>query len=306
MNILVTGGVGYIGSAVVQSLIQHNYRVIVIDNLSSGKEKYVHKNAVFLKADLKDKKALAKIFTQFSIDMVYHLAAYKSVAESIKNPKKYEINITGTKNLLEVMKESKCFKIIFSSSAAVYGNPKYTPIDESHPLNPINFYGETKVECEKLIQKSGIPYVILRYFNVSGNVGLNYIDNDAEDVISKMMQAVKKKKKFLIFGNDYDTEDGTPVRDFIDLNDITKAHIDAMGAENEILNLGSGTGMTIKQLADMVKKLIPKFQYQIGPRREGDIAISVASNEKAKKILGWKPKTSIKDMIKAAWKAYSK
>jgi UDP-glucose 4-epimerase len=312
-TILVTGGAGYIGSAAVKELIKKNYDVIVVDNLSKGLKRLVDKKAKFYKIDLTDKESLEKVFKSHRIDAVIHFAAYKAVEESMENAVKYSDNIIGTINLLSLMAKHKVKKIIYSSTAAVYGEPKYNPIDEAHSTNPVNYYGFTKIESERIIEWYArihkISYVILRYFNVAGDAGLSYIDPEAKNIFPIIMEALfGKRKKLTIFGNDYDTRDGTCIRDYIDINDLIRAHLLALGLkENAIINLGSSNGVSVKELVDATERVTnKKIQLEYGERRKGDTAALVASNEKAKKLLNWMPEKSIRDMLKSTYDAYKK
>lgn len=312
MNILVTGGAGYIGSIVVKSLISQGYEVIVVDNLSKGKKELVDSKAKFYGIDLTDKNALNEIFNENKIKAVIHIAGYKSVEESMENPEKYSDNITGTKNLLDSMVKHKVKKIIFSSSAAVYGLPTENVVTENSPLTPINVYGMTKVECEKLLEeynrKLGVNYISLRYFNVAGDGGLNYIDPDAKNIFPIIMEVITgKRDKFTIFGNDYNTKDGTCVRDYIDVNDLVEAHILALKTNyTGIINLGSGKGFSVQEVVDAFISASGKgFKYEFGSKRKGDPDILIASNKRAKDILSWTPKKDINDMVKSTIKAYS-
>ncbi|MBD3355056.1 UDP-glucose 4-epimerase GalE [Candidatus Woesearchaeota archaeon] len=312
-QILVTGGAGYIGSAAVKALVEKGYEVVVVDNLSKGVKELVDKKAKFYKVDLIDKEALDNVFQENEIDAVMHFAAYKAVGESMENAVKYSDNIKGTINLLDMMVKYNVNKIIYSSSAAVYGEPKYNPIDEKHPTEPCNYYGFTKLECESLIRWYGkvhdIDYVSLRYFNVAGDSGLGYIDPNALNIIPIIMEAATgKRDKLIIFGDDYDTRDGSCVRDYIDVNDLVRAHILALDINSsEIINLGTSDGTTVKELVKAATDIVGKeFNYEIGERRKGDPAKLVASNKKAKEILGWKPEKDIKDMLESTFKAYNK
>ena len=308
-SILVTGGAGYIGSIAVKSLIEKGYKVIVVDNLSKGLKKLVHKKARFYKADLTNRKALEKVFEN-KVDAVMHFAAYKSVGESMRNAQKYSGNISGTINLLDMMVKHNVKRIIFSSSAAVYGIPKVKVATEDTPANPINYYGFTKLECEKLIEWyskiHGIKYVILRYFNVAGDV-LGYIDPEAENILPILMEVVTgKRDKLTIFGKNYRTRDGTCIRDYIDVDDLIRAHVIAIGkGDNEIINLGTSNGVTVKELVDATIKVTGhNFDYVYGSKRAGDAPALIASNKKAKKILKWHPKKTIRHMIESTYKAY--
>lgn len=310
MKILVTGGAGYIGSAFVKLAVQDN-EVIVLDNLSKGKIELVDKKAKFYHADLTNKLALEKIFSENKIDAVVHFAAYKAVGESMKDAVKYSGNIAGTMNLLNAMVKFNVNKIVFSSSAAVYGLPKEDVANEETKLEPINFYGFTKLECERIIewynQVHKINFICLRYFNVAGDAGLKYQDPEAENVFPIIMETISgKRKEFTIFGEDYNTSDGTCVRDYIHINDLVQAHLLAIKSNyNGPINLGTGNGFSVKSLVEEFIKITgKKFPYKFGPRRAGDPACLVASNKKAKEILGWQPKFTIQEMIKSTFDAY--
>lgn len=311
MKILVTGGAGYIGSACSKLLLDKGYEVIIIDNLSKGKEKLIDKRAKFFRIDLVDKENLRKVFEKEQIDAVIHFAAYKSVGESMQNPAKYSDNITGTINLLNAMIEFNVKKIIFSSSAAIYGMSDKEIVDESSEINPINFYGFTKLECERIIEWYhliyGINFISLRYFNVVGDAGLKYVDPNAQNVFPIIMEVINgSRDKFVIFGNDYHTEDGTCKRDYIDINDLIDAHISALDSDyNGVINLGTGKGYTVKELIFYFIEVTGKnFNYEYGSRRDGDCDSLVASNSKAREILSWFPKRDIKEMIRTTYWAY--
>lgn len=307
-TILVTGGAGYIGSVAVKVLLKKGFNVVIIDNFSKGNIKYIPNDAHTHVMDLRHKTQLEWVFLQYKIDVVMHFAAYKAVEESMTNLVKYSDNIKGTINLLDTMVKFKVKKIIYSSSAAVYGVPKYTPINENHPTNPTNFYGFTKEQCEKLIKwyskAYNMKYVILRYFNVLGDGGLNYVDPEPLNIIPLIMDTIfGKRYKFDICGTDYETKDGTCIRDYIDVNDLVDAHIRALKLNsNEIINLGTSNGTSVKELVQMVidtKKSDLFLNLGFKDRREGDVPILIASNAKAKDLLGWKPKTKMVDTIKS-------
>jgi UDP-glucose 4-epimerase len=310
-TILVTGGAGYIGSAAVKELISKNYEVIVVDNLSKGQRNLVDSKAKFYQIDLVDKEKLSLVFKENNIDAIMHFAGYKAVEESMENAVKYSDNITGTINLLNLMVKYKVLKIIFSSSAAVYGVPDKKIIDEETPVNPINFYGFCKIECEKIIQwynkVHNIEYICLRYFNIAGDCGLKYIDEDAQNIFPIIMNVITgKQDKLIIFGDDYNTEDGTCVRDYIDINDLVDAHILSLDCkENEIINLGTGKGYSVKELINGFEKVTEKkISFEIGKKRKGDPEALIASNTKAKDILNWNPKVNLNDMIYSTYQAY--
>lgn len=312
MRCLVTGGAGYIGSAAVKALIKKDHEVIVVDNLSKGKKELIDEKAKFYNVDLADKEGLSKVFSENKIDVVVHFAAYKAVGESMQNAAKYSDNIIGTTNLLNLMVKNNVPKIIFSSSACVYGEAKEIPITEDSPIQkPDNYYGYTKMACEHMIKWYSkvhrIKYISLRYFNVAGDAGLHYIDPEAENVFPILIEALTgKREKFIVFGDDYNTRDGTCIRDYIDVNDLVEAHVLALSLdENNIINLGSSNGVSVMELVRLTEEVTgKKLNCEIGPRRKGDIAVSIASNEKAKKLMAWEPKRSIKEMIKSTYDAY--
>jgi len=310
-TILVTGGAGYIGSATVRELIKKGYNVLVVDNLSKGKIELLDKKAKFYKIDLVDEKNLSVVFLENKIDAVIHLASYKAVGESMDNAVKYSDNLTGTIVLLKQMIKNNVKKIIFSSSAAVYGLTNKCPIDENTETNPINYYGHIKLVCEDILRWysriHNISYVILRYFNVAGDCGLNYIDPDAQNIMPIIMEVIfGERDKFIIFGDDYDTPDGTCIRDYIDINDLVRAHILALNVKDcQIINLGTQKGISVKEFVDKTMEITgKKLNFIYGKRREGDTAKLIASNKKAENILGWKPQIEIKDMLKKSYDAY--
>lgn len=313
VKVLVTGGAGYIGSHVIKLLLEAGFEPVILDNLSSG-----HKQAILggklYQGDIADREILKKIFSENRIDAVIHLAALIDAAESVREPEKYQKeNFEKGKVLLDECVRAGIKKFIFSSTAAVYGNPKYIPIDERHPTNPTNPYGESKLAFEKYLteNKSNINYIILRYFNVGGSdpegkLGKDHLDSsDLLNIVMKV--ALGEKDQIEIFGTDYETKDGTPIRDFIHVIDIASAHILALEKiENypgEIFNLGSENGFTVKEIIDTARKVTNReIPTKIGPRREGDIAISVASSQKAKEKLGWQTKYSdLKTIIRTDW-----
>jgi UDP-glucose 4-epimerase len=262
MRILVTGGAGYIGSACVHKLIK-KHEVVVVDNLSKGKKEFVDPKAEFYKLDLADRGALQKAFSK-KIDAVIHFAAYKAVEESMEDAVKYSDNITGTINLLDMMVKKGVRKIIFSSSAAVYGMPKKEIVDEDAETKPINYYGYTKLACEQIIgwysNIHAIEHVNLRYFNVAGDSGLGYVDPDAKNIVPILMEVLSgKRKKLTVFGNDYKTRDGTCIRDYIDVNDLVDAHILALDVEgSHVINLGTSKGSSVLELINATEKVTKK------------------------------------------------
>lgn len=317
MSVLVVGGAGYIGSHIVKMLQKDNRKLVVLDNFEKGHIQAVE-NVDFVKGDLRVKKDIDSVFESYDIDAVMHFAAYSLVGESMQKPEiYYENNVYGTLNLLKSMIEHDVNKIIFSSTAAVYGEPQYTPIDEEHPKNPTNVYGETKITIEKMLdwfdKIYGLKSVRLRYFNAAGadpSGEIGELHNPETHLIPIVLQAALGERPFIsIFGNDYDTRDGTCVRDYIHVNDLAKAHIlalDYLSSENKsnFFNLGNGNGYTVKEVIEVAKKVTNiDIPVKIADRRPGDPAILVASSDKIKNILGWKPEfDSIETIISTAWK----
>ncbi|MFH1770341.1 MAG: UDP-glucose 4-epimerase GalE [archaeon] len=308
-TILVTGGAGYIGSAAVKALIEKGFEVVVIDNLSHGNKRLVDKKAKFYKLDLA-KHPLDEVFVNHNFSAVMHFAAYKSIEEGERNREKYKDNVFGTQNLLKAMINHGVKKIIYSSTAAVYGNHEGV-VDEEVPAEPVNYYGKTKLESEEMLIESmtsfGLDCIILRYFNVAGDAGLNYVDSGAKNIFPVLMDVIfGRKKEMNIFGTDYETRDGTCVRDYIDINDLVEAHILALDANYKgVINLGTSNGVTVKELITFTEKVVgKKIKVVNSPRRKGDVAVSIASNKRAKKVLGWQPKKDVKEMIKSTFEAY--
>ncbi|UOE75127.1 UDP-glucose 4-epimerase GalE [Parageobacillus thermoglucosidasius] len=314
--ILVCGGAGYIGSHAVHRLIEKGEKVIVVDNLQTGHREAVHPEAIFYQGDIRDRAFLRDVFRKHEIDAVIHFAANSLVGESMQEPLKYyDNNVYGTQVLLEVMNESSVKQIVFSSTAAVYGEPKQIPIVETDPTMPTNTYGETKLAVEKMMkwveQAYGIRYISLRYFNVAGAYGtLIGEDHDPETHLIPLILKVPlgQRDEIHIFGDDYDTHDGTCIRDYIHVLDLVDAHILAVeklrsGAESNVYNLGNGNGFTVKEVIEAARKVTGHpIPARVMARRPGDPAKLVASAEKAKRELGWEPKyTSITDIVASAW-----
>lgn len=318
MRILVLGGAGYIGSHTVYELVDAGYEVIVVDNLLTGFKEAVHPQAKFYEGDIRDKIFLDNILSKEKIDGVIHFAASSQVGESMKNPLKYyNNNLCGTEVLLESMVEHGIDKIVFSSTAATYGEPESIPILETARTLPTNCYGETKLSMEKMfkwISKAhNLRYVSLRYFNACGahpNGKIGEAHNPETHLIPLVLQVPNGKREYIsVFGNDYDTKDGTCVRDYIHVNDLAQAHILAMeyllkGGESNIFNLGNGVGFTVKEVIETARKVtnhtIPIREEE---RRTGDPSVLIASSEKARKVLGWKPQyADLETIISTAWK----
>lgn len=313
MNILVFGGAGYIGSVVVKQLVSFGHNVVVFDNLSKGRRDLVDLKAKFILGDILNSENLEEAFSANDFDAVMHFAAFKDAGESMRDPSKYVDNVKGTINILSVMDTFDVKKIVFSSSAAVYGNPQEDIITEEHPTIPLNFYGFTKLEGERLLEwyrnLRGIEYVSLRYFNVAGDGGLGYVDPDAKNIFPIIGEVINgKRDKLSIFGGDYDTQDGTCIRDYIHVSDLAAAHIKALElGGSDIINLGSGTGQSVLELVTAFKEISGvDIAYQIVGRREGDPAMLVASYQKAQEVLDWKPKHSLNDMVKSTLDVYNK
>ncbi|MBP6125413.1 MAG: UDP-glucose 4-epimerase GalE [Leptotrichiaceae bacterium] len=318
MNILVVGGAGYIGSHTVNLLKKNGYTPIIYDNLSKGyKEVSKILNVKFIEGDLGDRKKLKNVFENENISVVMHFAAFIEVGESVKKPSEYyENNVSKVIKLLDQMVESNVKKFIFSSTAATFGEPLKDKIDETHIQNPINPYGKTKFMVEKILEDYDLAYglksVVLRYFNASGSdengiIGESHIPET--HLIPLILQAASGKRGAIkIFGDNYNTKDGTCIRDFVHVYDLSKAHI--LGMEKMLkegtslnYNLGSGEGYTVKEVIEKVKEITKKeFKVEIVEKREGDPGVLVADSSKAKIELGWEPKYSLNDIIESAWK----
>lgn len=312
--ILVMGGAGYIGSHTVKHLIQNGYEVVVADNLCSGHKQAVQ-NAHFEIADLLNPQSIDAVFKKYKIDTVIHFAAFLSVGESVENPAKYyRNNVVGTLNLLDTMIANNVKNIVFSSTAAVFGNPQYTPIDEAHPTSPINPYGQTKLMIEKIFadyrRAYGLNYIALRYFNASGcssDATIGESHNPETHLIPLVLKAINgERENIKIFGTDYDTPDGTCIRDYIHVEDLATAHRLAIEHINEYsgeINLGTSKGTSVKEIIEIAENITgKKCPVVFTERRAGDPAILCASNQKAYEVLGWKPTKSMKDIIETAWK----
>ncbi|QOY35239.1 UDP-glucose 4-epimerase GalE [Anaerobacillus isosaccharinicus] len=322
MAVLVCGGAGYIGSHTVLELLEHQEEVIVVDNLVTGSRAAVLEKARLYIGDIQEEQFLEKIFENHQINAVIHFAANSLVSESVNDPLKYyQNNVHGTLCLLKIMVKFNVKKIVFSSTAATYGEPVNIPILETDPTNPTNPYGETKLTTEKMLRWAddayGIKHVILRYFNVAGahiDGKLGEDHSPETHLIPLILQvALDKRDEILIFGADYDTDDGTCVRDYIHVTDIAQAHILALEKLNNdntsaIYNLGNGKGFSVKEVIDCVRKLTKHpIPVSISPRRPGDPAILIASSKKAVKELGWKPKYGdLETMISSAWEWFKK
>ena len=322
MKILVLGGAGYIGSHTVYELTDAGEDVVIIDNLETGYKEAVHPKAKFYQGDLRDRAFVDSVLDQETgIDAVIHFAANSLVGESMTNPLKYyDNNLCGTKTMLESMVAHGIDKIVFSSTAATYGEPEKTPILETDRTEPTNTYGETKLSMEKMFKwvgkAHGLRFVSLRYFNArgahkSGEIGEAH--NPETHLIPLILQVPNGKREAIsIFGTDYPTKDGTCVRDYIHVTDLAQAHILAVkylmeGNESDIFNLGNGIGFTVKEVIETAKEVTQKPIKAVEEgRRAGDPAVLIASSEKAKKVLGWKPEhADLHEIIESAWKWHS-
>lgn len=314
-TILVTGGAGYIGSHVVKELLRQGHKPIIFDNLQTGHRKTT-KDALFIEGDLSDQKKLKETFQAYQIDTVIHFAADSLVGESAQNPLKYfNNNVKNSLNLIEIMEEFKVKKIVFSSSAAVYGEPKEIPITEEHPCAPTNPYGETKWIFEKVLQayhnSKKLNFISLRYFNAAGadpEGGLGEDHSQETHLIPLVIRTALDGTSVPVYGTDYNTPDGTCIRDYIHVDDLANAHILALRKlEKEkmsgIYNLGNGNGYSVREVIETVKKVTGRKVAAVNsPRRPGDPARLVASSKKIKEELGWIPKyPDLETIVETAW-----
>ncbi len=326
MNILVTGGAGYIGSHTCVELLNNNYNVVVVDNLSNSKkesvkrvEEITNKKIKFYEVDILDRKALNLVFKSNEIDAVIHFAGFKAVGESVEKPiEYYHNNITGTLVLLDVMKEHNVKKIVFSSSATVYGMNNVSPLKEDLPLSTTNPYGTTKMFIEHMLtdvynSDNNWAIVLLRYFNPIGAHESGNIGEDPKGIPNNLMPfitqvAVGKREKLSVFGNDYDTPDGTGVRDYIHVVDLAKGHLKALEYslnhnQVEAVNLGTGIGYSVLDIVNsFIEATGVDIPYEITPRRPGDIGTCYACTNKAKEVLNWETEKTLADMCRDSWK----
>ena len=321
MKVLVIGGAGYIGSHVVKELMAKNHEVTVFDNLSSGLIQNLFKKNEFIAGDILHPEDLDKAFAR-GFDAFIHLAAFKAAGESMIYPEKYSINnINGTLNILNAAVAHNCLNMVFSSSAATFGEPQYLPIDENHPKNPENYYGFTKLKIEEFMgwydKLKNLKFAALRYFNAAGYdpEGVIYgLERNPANLLPVMMEvACGKRGKLKVFGSDYDTRDGTCIRDYIHVTDLASAHVLALEyiAKNKkslTLNLGTGNGITVTEMLEATRRITGKeIPAEYVGRRAGDPAQLTASSKLAKEVLGWEPKYSDVDtLIKSTYDAYLK
>ena len=321
MKILIVGGAGYIGSHIALEAINQGNEVTVFDDLSSGFKKNIHPHANFFQGSTLSENDLAKVMKNNSFDVVIHLAAYKAAGVSMANPSKYaKNNIIGGINLIKACDENGIDKFVFSSSAAVYGIPEYIPIDELHPLSPINYYGYTKLLLENNLkwfsELKRIRYASLRYFNAAGyDLEKRIIkkEKNPQNLIPIVMEtAIQERDKLFVFGNDYDTKDGTGIRDYIHVTDLAVGHLSAIKYISEknkdlVVNLGTGKGHSVLDIINMTKNVIGKnIEYNFSDRRSGDPNIVIAGSDKAEKLINWIPKHSdLHTIIKSTWNIYN-
>ena len=321
MKVLVIGGAGYIGSHVVKELMAKGHQITVFDNLSSGLKQNLFKGNGFIKGDILNIKALDKAFAK-GFDAFIHLAAFKAAGESMVCPEKYSVNnISGTINILNSAVSHGCLKMVFSSSAATFGEPQYLPIDENHPQNPENYYGFTKLEIERFMgwydKIRGLKFAALRYFNAAGYdpEGVLYgLEKNPANLLPVMMEVAAGIRETLkVFGNDYPTRDGTCIRDYIHVTDLARAHVMALeyiSSKNEslTLNLGTGNGITVTEMLAATRRITGKeIPADYVERRAGDPAQLTAKSDLAFEKLGWKAEYSDVDtLIDSTWKAYKK
>lgn len=320
MKVLVIGGAGYIGSHVAKALLKDGNEITVFDNLSSGLKENLQPGSGFIQGDILDYEKLKESMKGF--DALIHLAAFKAAGESMFKPEKYSVNnITGTLNILNAASEVGLKRIVFSSSAAVYGEPQYLPIDEKHPKNPENYYGFTKLEIERFLawydKLKGIKFAALRYFNAAGydpDGEITGLERNPANLLPAIMEvAAGIKDKICIFGKDYETEDGTGVRDYVHVTDLADAHVKALhyiddNNQSLTVNLGSENGISVLKMVEVARKITGReIVADIVERRLGDPAKLVATSVFAKKTLNWEAKYSdVTTLVDTSWKAYKK
>ena len=322
-TVVVTGGAGYVGSHAVKALADAGYDVVVYDNLSAGHAEAVRRlsaaqsgrRITLVEGDILDGATFARVLGDAGASAVMHFAARLLVAESVREPiGYYRANVTGTMTVLEAMAQQGVTRLIFSSTAATFGEPQQIPIDEDHPQRPINPYGETKLVVERslpLVERAtGLRSVALRYFNAAGADASGLIGEDhepEEHLIPLAIRAVHGGPPLTVFGDDYDTPDGTCIRDYVHVSDLADAHVRALkrledGAASAAYNLGTGDGVTVKQVLDTIRQVAGReVPHTTGPRRPGDPERLVASNARARRELGWAPRSSLETIVRTAW-----
>jgi len=320
MKILVVGGAGYIGSHVAREFLDSGHEVAIFDNLSTGSRDNLFREESFLKGDILDYRSLLKAMK--GRDAVIHLAAAKAAGESMVKPEKYSLqNISGTVNIVNAAVEAGVGKLVFSSSAAVYGEPRYLPIDEKHPTSPENYYGFTKLEIERILawydKLKGLRYAALRYFNAAGydtRGRISGLEKNPANLIPVIMEtAAGMRPSLKVYGSDYPTKDGTGVRDYVHVSDLARGHVAALDwiSRNDkslIANLGSGEGMSVLELIEEARRVTGKsIPVEMVERRPGDPACLYATSALAKELLGWEARDSdVGTLISTTWAAYKK
>ncbi|MBR6200386.1 MAG: UDP-glucose 4-epimerase GalE [Spirochaetales bacterium] len=319
MKVLVIGGAGYIGSHVVKEMMKAGHQVTVFDNLSSGLRENIFPENEFIYGNILIPNDLDEAFAR-GFDGFVHLAAFKAVGESMEHPEKYSVNnITGTLNIMNAAVKHNCLRMIFSSSAAIFGMPAYLPIDEDHPKNPMNYYGFTKLEIEEFMEWydriKNMRFAALRYFNAAGydpDGQIKGLERNPQNLLPRVMEtAVGMRKQLCVFGTDYETRDGTCIRDYIHVTDLARAHVMALDyiAKNDVsvkLNLGTEKGTTVKELIEAARRITGKpIPAKDDARRAGDPASLYATSKKAKELLGWEPQFSDVDtLVSTTWNVY--
>ena len=319
-KILVTGGAGYVGSHVVKVLRDAGKEPVVFDNLSTGLRENLLPGIPFILGDTQSSEQLKQAMRD--VDSIIHMAAHKAAGESMTDPGKYAINnLTGTINLLNAAAEAKIKYFVFSSSAAVYGEPEYLPLDEVHPTKPLNFYGYTKLEIENLLgwysKLKGIRFASLRYFNAAGydiDGEINGLEREPHNLIPIVLETIMgKREEVVVFGTDYDTTDGSCIRDYIHVNDLAEAHLSALGyleSHNQdlVVNLGTSKGLSVLEILRIAREISgTEFKYTLGPRRAGDPAVVLAKAALAAELLDWFPKHSdAATLLETSLRAYRK
>ncbi|MFH0907575.1 MAG: UDP-glucose 4-epimerase GalE [bacterium] len=319
MNVLVTGGAGYVGSVVVEVLLREGCSVVVVDNLKEGHRSALSPNVPFVQADIGNRDSIKKTIRENDIEAVIHMAGETLVTKSMTHPEDYFINnVSKGIELLEALRETGVKRIIFSSTAALFGNPQFTPITEEHPAQPINAYGRSKLMFEEMLEwyhtAHGLNYVCLRYFNAAGATELHGECHRIETHLIPLVLdvALGKREQVSMFGADYETRDGTCIRDYIHIDDLGRAHVAALRHMDttgpQKLNMGNGSGYSVKEVIEAARRVTGKpIKAVHAPRRAGDPAVLVASSARAQRLLQWTPRyPTIEQIVESAWKWHVK